>query len=95
MEANQLAPEIWRELSTLDRATADTVARHLVAAGVLIDDDPEAALSHARAARPDPAGSPPFAKPSGSRPTTAVTGPKHSPSCAPPAGWAASPRCFR
>ncbi|EUA42792.1 hypothetical protein I553_6655 [Mycobacterium xenopi 4042] len=26
MEANQLAPEIWRELSTLDRATADTVA---------------------------------------------------------------------
>ncbi|MDA3641522.1 hypothetical protein [Mycobacterium xenopi] len=51
VEANQLAPEIWRELSTLDRATADTVARHLVAAGVLIDDDPEAALSHARAAR--------------------------------------------
>src|SRR5579875_1404829 len=51
VEANQLAPEIRRELSTLDRATADTVARHLVAAGVLIDDDPEAALSHARAAR--------------------------------------------
>jgi tetratricopeptide (TPR) repeat protein len=35
----------------LDRATADTVARHLVAAGELIDDDPEAALAHARAAR--------------------------------------------
>jgi tetratricopeptide (TPR) repeat protein len=35
----------------LDRATADIVARHLVAAGELIDDDPHAALGHARAAR--------------------------------------------
>jgi tetratricopeptide (TPR) repeat protein len=51
IEAKQLAPEIRRELSTLDRANADAVARHLVAAGALIDDDPEAALSHARAAR--------------------------------------------
>lgn len=46
-----MAPEVRRELSTLDRATADAVARHLVAAGELIDEDPEAALSHARAAR--------------------------------------------
>ena len=44
IEAKQLAPEIRRELSTLDRATADAVARHLVAAGELIDEDPEAAL---------------------------------------------------
>jgi tetratricopeptide (TPR) repeat protein len=51
VEAKRLAPEIRRELSTLDRATADTVARHLVAAGDLLDDDPEAALQHARAAR--------------------------------------------
>jgi tetratricopeptide (TPR) repeat protein len=51
VEARQLAPEIRRELSTLDRATADAVARHLVAAGDLLDEDPEAALSHARAAR--------------------------------------------
>jgi tetratricopeptide (TPR) repeat protein len=51
IEAKQLAPEIRRELSTLDRATADAIARHLVAAGDLIDDDPQAALSHARAAR--------------------------------------------
>jgi tetratricopeptide (TPR) repeat protein len=51
IEAKQLAPEIRRELSTLDRATADAIARHLVAAGEVIDDDPEAALSHARAAR--------------------------------------------
>lgn len=51
IEAAQLAPEVRRELSTLDRTTADFVARHLVAAGELIDDDPEAALEHARAAR--------------------------------------------
>lgn len=36
---------------TLDKSTADTVARHLVAAGELIDEDPEAALAHAQAAR--------------------------------------------
>jgi tetratricopeptide (TPR) repeat protein len=51
VDARQLAPEIRRELSTLDRATADAVARHLVAAGELLDEDPEAALRHARAAR--------------------------------------------
>jgi hypothetical protein len=51
IEAKQLAPEIRGELTTLDRATADTVARHLVAAGELLDQDPEAALAHARAAR--------------------------------------------
>ena len=51
VDARQLAPEIRRELSTLDRATADAVARHLVAAGQLLDEDPEAALAHARAAR--------------------------------------------
>lgn len=51
MEAKQLAPDVRRELSTLDRATADAVACHLVAAGELLDEDPEAALLHARAAR--------------------------------------------
>jgi tetratricopeptide (TPR) repeat protein len=35
----------------LDRSTADTVARHLVAAGELLDEDPQAALEHAQAAR--------------------------------------------
>ena len=38
-------------MSTLDKTTADTIARHLVAAGELLDEDPEAALEHARAAR--------------------------------------------
>lgn len=51
IDAKQLAPEVRRELSTLDRTTADMIARHLVAAGELIDEDPEAALAHAQAAR--------------------------------------------
>lgn len=51
VEAKQLAPEVRSELTTLDRATADTIARHLVAAGELLDEDPEAALAHAQAAR--------------------------------------------
>lgn len=51
IEAKQLAPEIRAELFTLDKTTADTVARHLVAAGELMDSDPEAALAHAQAAR--------------------------------------------
>ena len=51
IEAKQLAPDIRAELLTLDKSTADTVARHLVAAGELLDDDPEAALAHAQAAR--------------------------------------------
>ncbi|MBV8929515.1 MAG: tetratricopeptide repeat protein [Mycobacteriaceae bacterium] len=51
IDARQLAPEIRRELTTLDRVNADIVARHLVAAGELLDDDPQAALAHARAAR--------------------------------------------
>jgi tetratricopeptide (TPR) repeat protein len=51
IDAKQLSPEIRRELSTLDRVNADVVARHLVAAGELLDDDPQAALVHARAAR--------------------------------------------
>jgi tetratricopeptide (TPR) repeat protein len=51
IEAGDLAPEVRRELSTLDRSTADYIAKHLVAAGNLIDEDPEAALAHAQAAR--------------------------------------------
>ena len=51
IEAKQLAPEIRGELTTLDRSTADVIARHLVAAGEILADDPEAALAHARAAR--------------------------------------------
>jgi tetratricopeptide (TPR) repeat protein len=51
IDAGLLSPEIRRELMTLDRVNADMVAKHLVAAGELLEDDPEAALAHARAAR--------------------------------------------
>ena len=51
IEAKQLAPDVRGELMTLDKATADYVAKHLVAAGELLDEDPEAALKHAQAAR--------------------------------------------
>jgi tetratricopeptide (TPR) repeat protein len=39
-----------KELLTLSKETADLVARHLVMAGRLMDDEPEQALRHARAA---------------------------------------------
>jgi tetratricopeptide (TPR) repeat protein len=39
------------QLLTLTRDVADTVARHLVAAGQVIDEDPDLALAHAVAAR--------------------------------------------
>jgi tetratricopeptide (TPR) repeat protein len=46
-----LDPEVRTELRSLSKDTADLVARHLVMAGRLIDDEPAAALAHARAAR--------------------------------------------
>ncbi|HEV7650592.1 MAG TPA: hypothetical protein VGP26_20790 [Actinophytocola sp.] len=46
-----LDPEARRELRSLAKPTAELVGRHLVAAGRLIDDDPELALEHARFAR--------------------------------------------
>ncbi|HVM26091.1 MAG TPA: hypothetical protein VM433_00255 [Mycobacteriales bacterium] len=43
--------EVRRELRSLSKETADLVARHLVVVGRTIDDDPETAVRHARAAR--------------------------------------------
>jgi len=51
MTAAGLDAEVRRDLRGLQRDTADTVARHLVAAGRLVDEDPELALEHARFAR--------------------------------------------
>ncbi len=51
VEASELDPTIRRDLLSLDKSNANTVARHLVMAGRLLDDDPRAALTHARAAR--------------------------------------------
>jgi hypothetical protein len=49
--ATDLDAEVRRDLRGLQKDTAETVARHLVAAGSLVDDDPEQALAHARYAR--------------------------------------------
>ncbi|WP_226995597.1 HAD-IIA family hydrolase [Gordonia phthalatica] len=51
MKASDLDPEVRRDLQALDKQTADRVARHLVMASDLLEDDPELALAHARAAR--------------------------------------------
>jgi tetratricopeptide (TPR) repeat protein len=51
VEARMLDPEVRTELRSLSKDTADLVARHLVMAGRLIDEEPAAALTHARAAR--------------------------------------------
>lgn len=49
----ELDPSVRRELGTLPKAAAARVARHLVMAGRLFDEDPEQALAHAMAARGD------------------------------------------
>ncbi|MFZ2172739.1 MAG: hypothetical protein WAW17_01635 [Rhodococcus sp. (in: high G+C Gram-positive bacteria)] len=51
VEAGELDPSVRRDLLSLDKTNANTVARHLVMAGKLVDDDPRLALAHARAAR--------------------------------------------
>jgi tetratricopeptide (TPR) repeat protein len=51
VDPRELDAESRRQLTSLAKDTADLVARHLVMAGRLLDDDPEKALAHARAAR--------------------------------------------
>ncbi|MGH3758660.1 hypothetical protein [Actinophytocola sp.] len=51
IQYSDLDPEARRELRSLTKSVAELVGRHLVAAGRLIDDDPELALQHARFAR--------------------------------------------
>jgi tetratricopeptide (TPR) repeat protein len=46
-----LDKEAQRELGGLPKALAELVGNHLVAAGMLVDEDPERALEHARFAR--------------------------------------------
>lgn len=46
-----LDPTVRRDLLGLERQNADEVARHLVMAGSLVDEDPLLALQHARSAR--------------------------------------------
>lgn len=51
VEFSDLDEEARRELRTLPKALAETVGKHLVAAGGLMDSDPEAALEHAKYAK--------------------------------------------
>jgi len=50
-ELRRLAPDVRAELRGLPPVTVAKVAHHLVAAGTLLDEDPEAAYQHAREAR--------------------------------------------
>ena len=51
VEATELDRSVRGELRSLSRPVADTVARHLVAAGRTLEEDPDTALAHAVAAR--------------------------------------------
>ncbi|EHK86630.1 hypothetical protein [Saccharomonospora azurea] len=51
VDYSDLDVEARRELRSLPKDLAERIGRHLVAAGTLIDDDPEAALKHARYAK--------------------------------------------
>ena len=51
MDVRDLDPAVRTALRGLDPRNVDRVAGHLVAAGTLLEDDPAAALAHARAAR--------------------------------------------
>jgi hypothetical protein len=51
ISAGDLDAEVRRDLRGLQKDTADSVARHLVAAGTFVDEDPPRALAHARFAR--------------------------------------------
>ncbi len=51
VEARELDREVRQELTSLTKETAEIVAKHLVMAGRLMDDEPQSALLHARAAR--------------------------------------------
>src|SRR5262249_40608188 len=51
VDPGRLDPAIRADLRTLSKPNAEAVARHLVAAGDLLDVKPERALAHARPAR--------------------------------------------
>ena len=50
-DARDLDPAVRAGLRGLESRNADRVARHLVTAGALVEEDPEQAFAHARAAR--------------------------------------------
>ena len=50
-EISALDPEVRAELRSLPKGLAEIVGRHLAATGMLLDEDPAAALKHAQFAR--------------------------------------------
>ncbi|WP_231583171.1 tetratricopeptide repeat protein, partial [Actinobaculum suis] len=50
VRASDLDPQTSRSLKSLSKRTADRVARHLVYAGMMMDENPELAYEHAKAA---------------------------------------------
>ena len=51
VDPSDLDPVVRRDLRSLTKEAADRVAGHLVVAGRAVDEDPQTALAHARAAR--------------------------------------------
>ena len=51
IEFSDLDPDARRDLRTLPKSLAEIVGKHLVAAGHLIDTDPDAAFAHAKYAK--------------------------------------------
>ena len=50
VDPRDLDPEVRQDLRSLAKDTADLAAKHLIMTGRLLDEDPAAALAHARAA---------------------------------------------
>lgn len=51
IDPRELDPSVRQELRSLAKDNADMVAKHLIMTAVLLDEDPEKALKHARAAK--------------------------------------------
>lgn len=51
LDPRDLDPQVRAELRSLTKPIAERVAKHLIAAGLSVDEDPQLALRHARVAR--------------------------------------------
>lgn len=51
MKADLLDPSVLQDLKSLSKDNADKVARHMIMAATLLQDDPQLALRHARSAK--------------------------------------------
>ena len=51
LDVNDLDPSVLQDLRVLSRDNADRVAKHMIMAGTVLEDDPQLALRHARAAK--------------------------------------------